>query len=138
MPNSKLDARSVIIATDNKVQNFLPRTIEESKKKEDEKKHNFDTKPKKQPTCEVNLCENKIYCYNICKDHYIINNESKRCSTSDCINKKSNIEDYCEKCSEEIKSLRLQLLSADKKLFKIVRIMNDKYNMDYSDEIYLH
>ena len=67
----------------------------------------------------------------ICSEHRI------KCDRKGCTNKRYGEKNHCEHCSQKIASLYYELNKATSKCQNIVSSMNNKYNLNYSDELYL-
>ena len=88
--------------------------------------------------CPVLDCNNNVYDVDvICAEHRIMQNESLKCKTKECTFKRFRGKDHCEHCSQKIDSLYHELHKATDKCRQIVSTMNNKYNLNYSDELYL-
>lgn len=102
--------------------------------------HSFQVKPKEtRKICEVLGCDNDCFKYSqLCEHHLILNNESKKCDTNGCYEKRSGRDSYrCKQCSDEMDKLEDELSNLESKAQKIVNKLNEKYNRNYSTEWYL-
>ncbi len=92
---------------------------------------NLKMKEPQKPICQVVDCTNDIWNnYNICMTHYISNNESLKCDTAKCSNKRVALEHRCMICQSKIKSLYFELNKADTYRDKIIKSLYEKFDID--------